>query len=66
MHLTKDLVNLVRNLDLTEGDGRPWKVHDLSDLSFEKVILAAIKRVVEGRGKVEAERSGGCCKYFRC
>lgn len=60
MPVTKDLVNLVRNLDLIEGDGRPWKVHDLSDLSFEKVIL-----VVEGRLKVEAVRSGGCCKYFR-
>lgn len=31
MLVTKDLVNLIRNLDLTEGDGRPWKVHDLSD-----------------------------------
>lgn len=32
--VTKDLVSLVRNLDLTEGDGSPWKVHDLLKRSF--------------------------------
>lgn len=36
VHFREGLGNSVRNSDLTEGDGSPWRLHDLTDLSFEQ------------------------------